>query len=898
MHPFRHRLIPLFSTLVLAGTLSAGVAAADIAFHPAERRDVATGAAPSALGVADLDGDGRPDIATGNFTGSSISILLSRPNRAFALRTDYPLTAGPTTLVAVDLDGDGFTDLVAVGWPSSTLTVLRNDGSGHFTVGAPIVLAAEPTGLAAGDWNEDGRIDLAIAHQGPGEIGLLFGDGAGGFGGETLRPVGASPNTIRSADLNGDGHDDLVFTKSGSSSLGMLLGAGNGGFSDGGTVAAGSGASDLAVGDFDGDGIPDLVVTHFLSGTLALLTGLGGGAFAAPVDRADGGVSVTATDVTGDGHLDLLVGHSSGTAMSVLGNDGLGAFPATLTIATGEAPIAVAAGDLDGDGTVDLVSADRNASAVTVTFGHRLAEFDSLREFTTGPAPLAVALGDLDGDGHLDVVTANWLGNSLSVLRGDGTGSLGPPTRLSITLPLGVQIADVDRDGHPDLVTTSANPAQVEMFPGDGAGHFGPPIVSLPGSAAGSLAVADLDGDSRPDVVLGRSDQIESGLGVGDGTFTTVDTHAMSGASAVVLARFDSDSLLDAVAAVRSTGELEIFHGFGTGGFASPQVVTLPGSPSGVAVGHFSSGSARPGVAVSMESVWGPPPVVADFDVFLFGGGFEAIAAGDLDGDGLTDVACADIENPRVAVFLNGSTGFADRLDLGTGPNCQAVAIGDLNGDGTLDVISTEFTSPTNNHVGVHLGRRPTRTTLAVTPTTLHPGGALTLDAAVTTAGGTVGSGTVTFFDRGTPLATVPVAAGRAHAVLSAPVLPTGTISAVYVGGTALRGSASDPATVRVLRTGTTAVGPTVAAAGLTIVAADPIIGRHLSLTLVGGPPAPGRLDIFDPSGRRIAGVALSAVGASSTMRIDLPADGPPGIYFVRARRGGAEARRRLAILR
>ncbi len=89
---------PAFRFRTLASALAvvslcARVTAAQ-GFHPDQRLDVHTGPAPMALVLADLDGDGRPDVATANFTGSSISILLSR-GRAFALRTDATLGFGP-----------------------------------------------------------------------------------------------------------------------------------------------------------------------------------------------------------------------------------------------------------------------------------------------------------------------------------------------------------------------------------------------------------------------------------------------------------------------------------------------------------------------------------------------------------------------------------------------------------------------------------------------------------------------------------------------------------------------------------------------------------------------------------------------------------------------------------
>src|SRR5437879_6529689 len=66
-----------------------------------------TGSVPYSVAIGDLNGDGKPDLATANGGSNTVSVLLGNGDGSFGVRTDYGTGSNPYSVAIGDLNGDG-----------------------------------------------------------------------------------------------------------------------------------------------------------------------------------------------------------------------------------------------------------------------------------------------------------------------------------------------------------------------------------------------------------------------------------------------------------------------------------------------------------------------------------------------------------------------------------------------------------------------------------------------------------------------------------------------------------------------------------------------------------------------------------------------------------------------
>ena len=93
--------------------------------------------------------------------------------------------------------------------------------------------------------------------------------------------------------------------------------------------------------------------------------------------------------------------------------------------------------------------------------------------FPTGTNPVSNATADLNGDGHLDLLFANYISDNVSVLFGNGSGGFmaGTPFRSGMARAKS-KPADLDGDGDIDFIASNYSGNSVSVLLNNGNGYL------------------------------------------------------------------------------------------------------------------------------------------------------------------------------------------------------------------------------------------------------------------------------------------------------------------------------------------------------------------------------------------------------------------------------------------
>ncbi len=741
----------------------------------ANQQTFAVGSVSFSVAVGDLNGDGKPDLVVANRGDGTVSVLLNTTapgatTPSFAAQQTFAAggpASGPASVALADLNGDGKPDLVVANSFDNDVSVLRNEtapGATSAAFASPQTFAVgnSPFSVVVGDLNGDGKPDIVVANTGGDDVSVLVNATAPGattlaFAPQQTFAVGGGPFAVALGDLNGDGQPDLVVANANDNTVSVLVnktapGASSAAFASQQTFAVGSNPQAVAVGDVNGDGKSDLVIANINANTVSVLLnatapGATTLAFASQQPFAVGTApqAVAVGDVNGDGKPDLVVANEGDNTVSVLVNKtapgaSRAAFASQQTFAVGNLPFSVALGDLNGDGRPDLITANETAGTVSVLLNTTVlaansASFAPQATAAVGTHPFSLAAGDLNGDGKPDLVVANLNDNTLSVLLnttapGATTPSFAPRETLAVgNNPLGVAIGDVNGDGRPDLLVTNANDNTVGVLlnqtaPGATTLSFATQQTFAVGTNPIAVAPADVNGDGRPDLVVanfgGGSVSVllnQTAPGATALSFASQQPFAATQPRSVAVGDVNGDGRPDLVVTDQFFGTVTVLlnqtaPGATTLSFASQQTFATGSYPHSVALADVN-GDGRPDIVIANENspyvsvllnATAPGASTASFSsqqTFAAGNSPASVAVGDVNGDGRPDLVVANRQDGTVSVLRNqtapGATtlSFATQQTFAAGSGPYALALSDLNGDGRPDLAVANYNDGT-----------------------------------------------------------------------------------------------------------------------------------------------------------------------------------------------------------
>jgi hypothetical protein len=302
-----------------AGKLTVFFGRGEKKFDTRDRTDLEVGASASGFALADLNEDGKYDIAVSQHDANEIWLFLGKGNKSFEepKRIRIPVTKPHAhRIIARDINRDRHLDLLLAQADDNGVWALLGDGKGGFapSPGSPAPTGNHPYVICAADFNGDSKLDVATPNWYGKSVSVFLGDGTGSFKSAPRSPIAGfkGPTTLEAGDLTGDGLIDLALGNDDSSEVQILVGDGKGGFSVHRVpLRARDECFAPTLADFNRDGKLDIVANAQNGArTFSYWLNLGDGKFSPPysLDCAASASSVCVADWNGDGVPDLAVG--------------------------------------------------------------------------------------------------------------------------------------------------------------------------------------------------------------------------------------------------------------------------------------------------------------------------------------------------------------------------------------------------------------------------------------------------------------------------------------------------------------------------------------------------------------------------------------------------------------
>ena len=188
---------------------------------------------PGAVKLADLNGDGIADLIVANSGGNDVLIYPGLGHGQFGPAVDggsgYFVGTDPVGITVADVNGDGLPDLVVADEGSDQVSILLNQsqqgGTIAFSAGQRLNSGGSgPVSTVVGDFTGGSFPDILVTNSGSNDVTLLPGVGQGFFNDQDPRKYSVGSDPVTSFVGNFDGQTDLVTVNAGSNDLTVISG--------------------------------------------------------------------------------------------------------------------------------------------------------------------------------------------------------------------------------------------------------------------------------------------------------------------------------------------------------------------------------------------------------------------------------------------------------------------------------------------------------------------------------------------------------------------------------------------------------------------------------------------------------------------------------------------------
>ncbi len=614
----------------------------------------------------------------------------------FGSPLSYSAGQSPEAILAVDLNQDARLDVVAVNRANGSISVFLNDGAGDLADIATYQVGPHPIAVAAADLDNDGDRDVVVTDVTESVVHILENDGLANLTTSGAFGTGMWPDGVALADLNQDSLLDICTANDGSDDISILYNVGNLVFATAVTVDVPLAPKSVAAGDLNGDGVPEIIASGVdVDESIVVLSDLGAGVFEV-VESAlvpGGCTELALRDIDLDNDLDVLSMCGEGRwRLHVLANDGTGSLGAPQDYWAG-----LQIGDVNGDGDLNAASTGNDIGAI-VTYGAPGGAFVGHSAHSMVDGASGIAAGLLDDNESPDLVVPPPMSDQISIYLNDSIGNLREPAHISVpSRPRAVRLADVDGNGSMDIVIACEEADAICVLLNDGSGEFGSATQYQAAGRPVALDLADIDGDADLDCIVAHfigSGNVSIHANQGNGSFVEIDRlEAGDELVDIQVADVNLDQSMDFVVAARSSQDVTVFIGNGTGQFVVGEQLSHR-FPEAVALGDLS-GDGKADLAVVSR---GGPVCIFHGDG---AGGFTSraeypinvisdLSFADLNGDSHLDIVCVGRGNGgELWVLTNTGDGLFEDPVLYTAVSAGWVDLADMDGDGDVDIVSS-----------------------------------------------------------------------------------------------------------------------------------------------------------------------------------------------------------------